>query len=358
MTTLLTQSHRLDDVRAPGQYVLPSPHGTRLLTVVAALDADNQGFVVQTLLCVDDGAEYVRVRTPKGSWTEWAKRLYASDSLATKDFVQKLLGGAVEGVPLEDASEASAGLMSSDAYLKLKGIEEGATGDQTAEEVLALLKDAKLDAATLGGRSPCEYASKDHEHGQYVTASMVRDALLHFVPLETFTPDNFAKLVEMVAKRINVGAFAGADEYVRRSDLTAELLLDILGKLDAATLGGKAADEFAAREHAHEEYAPRKQIAKKHTANQGSVKGEFVPNPERGTLQRIANVGDILFKAPSLLGDYEMKVLIVNGPNAGVVEFKGFSNELEWLPSSAGKYLVEITKLGEVTLADVRVVGG
>lgn len=358
MTTLLTFGHKLNDVRKSGQYVVPSPHGARLLTVVEALDADNTSFVVQTLLCSEDGAEYVRVRTPEGSWTDWAKRLYADDTLATKEFVQKLLGGAVEGVPLEDASAASAGLMSADAFKKLQSIEHGATGDQTAEEVIALLKDAKLDAATLGGHKPCEYARAEHEHDQYVTHSMVRDALVHFVPVEMFTPESFAKLVSMVAKRVDVGLFAGAPELLRRDELTKETLLDILGDLNATTLGGKKPAEFAAREHSHEEYAPRKQQSKKQTANQGSVKGEFTPNPERGKLQRIVNTGDILFKAPSLVGDYELKVLIVNGPNAGVVEFKGFSNDLEWLPSSAGKYLVEITKLGEVTLADVRVVGG
>jgi hypothetical protein len=347
MTKILKPDHNLDVIKDSGDYVVKLKDVAHLLTVKSGLTGDNHAFTTQILTNIDTGEETFRTRAPFESWTPWYARLDKRHLDEAISKINALMAG--EGKAIDVASKEVAGLMSAADKVKLDGIP--ADADKSADVGEAI--DSALEEVS---RKLMAYAPHNHEHTNYVTKAELGKILLAFVNREEYTAPNIMAMIEDNLKGVPVASFKGAEALAFKKDITGEALRQQLGKINADKLGGKDADQYAAANHKHDEYAKRGVETKRTSSNNGVVRGEFTPNPDKGSLQRLTNGGDMKFKAPVAVGDYEMVVLIENGTKAGVVEFVGFTHRIADMPSAAGlRYLVRIAKVGSVVGAEIRV---
>jgi len=336
----LPADYNLDQVRDSGEYSLVVKDVAHILTVKSDKDAKGRSYTIQTLTNVENGSELFRVKHTKG-WTDWLGRL---DSRAFDDVLSHI-NRAASGV--EPATDKRDGLMSATDKAKLDGIP--ATADKTPN-VQQMIDDVlKGIAKTLADTT----ASKNHAHDQYITHDELNAAFEQFMRRDEFTTKAIMKLIHEALKDYAVDYFLGYDKLALKDDITANKIKNLLGDIDAARLQGKSAAAFAQKDHVHDQYMPRPKRTSGKTARIVDS-GAFIPNQENGRLEHYTNGGDHNFEAPQVATD--MKVLITNGPKAGVINFVGFTEVIAPLTSKPGAmFLVHVIKIGPYADAIVKV---
>lgn len=337
---ILAPDFNLDQVGV-GEYVATLKGDAYVLVVKAAVDASGRGFTLQTLTKVSDGSELFRAKYGKG-WTNWLKRL---DGRALDDVLSHVNRTAVG---IDVATDHVDGLMSAADKAKLDKLPPDA--DKTPD-IGTLLESVVGDMANhVRGYA----APKDHAHDEYVTRDELAKVVADLLPTDKFTTAEIMKLIHAALGDYALSHFKGLEKLAKKEDITPAKIRQAVGEVDAARLGGKSASAFALKDHSHDEYQKRPRIgAGKHSSRLVSS-GSFIPNQENSRVEHYTNGGDHFFEAPQVTTD--MRVYIVNGPKAGVVTFKGFSEVIDNLPSKPGMtFLVHVVKVGPHASADVRV---
>jgi hypothetical protein len=341
MVKVLKDDYDLDLVQAPGDYLVVIKGRARELTVTTGKDTYNVGYVAQTLTAIDDRSEMRRSKY-KGGWSPWYGKL---DERALNDAISHI-NRIAAGVP--PASDKVDGLMSAADKAKLDGINPGADKTPDIDRRLTILVEH------IGKIVRDTYALKDHEHNGYVSKRELGDILQKFVNREEFTRAAIMKMIHDALVEYNVSDFKGTEKFLLANAFTAENVKKMLGSVDASTFQGKNLSYFAPRDHTHGEYMPAERAGVGKHPSQTIKGGSFIPNPAKGRLQYYANAGDHTFEAPQV--PFEGTVLITNMDGAGVITFKNFTVPLDDLPATPGaQYLVRLTKVGPVSLAEVKV---
>jgi hypothetical protein len=348
MTALLKAGYDINTLRSTGEYSYVEGDKYYFLKVTSLHDAKERRCVIQERVNLHNGDLEVRVRAPDGGFTPWTPRV-------SPEQVTQMLVSAANGEPIKNACPERSGLMSRDCFNKLEGIEDGATADMTAEDIIKAL-GGEINAVKLNGKSGDAYAAHDHTHDDLATVDWARSVEVRVAELDALLQEVLA-----VLRDVSVHDIRGAEDFARVSDLTKLKLLSILGPIDAASLDGKKADSYAPADHKHDEYVKRGGVeARRDSANLGTVtNGEVILDPSKGRLQRYTNGGDHKLKAPSATGDHEFKVLITNSGAAGVIELSGFDGPQPYIPSTPGaQHLVTVTKIGPVVDIEVKALRG
>lgn len=375
----------LNDLVNPTSIVADTPRNgplttdSLLLIKVETVRGEDSRLVIQRAYAMNEGAEYIR--TYAGDWSEWKATAPSKDHYATREDLNRVAVGRGE---VKDADAFHAGFMTTKHVEKLESLEHGATRDLSASEILEQLKtvdgkDSGLDADTLRGQQPEDFAPAKHVHPEYALADDVAAALKDYVKFNDLTDDFVLRLMERIQEQLDVGMLGGkrADDFVLASELTGDKLvrlLDGVRGINATSLGGRDASQFALANHTHDgRYEPRNRDllksnephfltvgVRQESVNIGIVKdGAFTPNPDKGLIQRYTNGGAHVFNAPTATDDYEMVVVVVNGPKAGTITLDGFTTRFDPIPPYPGsKFIFRILKVNETTDLEWKIVTG
>lgn len=249
------------------------------------------------------------------------------------------------------ASREGAGLMSPDHVRKLERVEDNATGDMTSAEIIFALQRLKesidIDVRRLGGKTAGDFASSSHLHDdRYMPRGQINEALVEFSKKlaewahnSTASFDNVGRDIDALRDLI--------DKCAKTEDIDR-----LLAAVNAVKIGGKSLEDLDRR------YAQTELVAAfvpSRTAHSGGVVkgGQYSPDPSKGPLFRYTNGGNHVFALPASKNDYELKVAITHGKDAGRIEFE--DGQVFYGEHHVGKTtLVVVTKIGSYIDIEVR----
>jgi hypothetical protein len=269
---------------------------------------------------------------------------------ATLSYLHELI---TDPAKVGTASRVAAGLMSPDHVRKLERIEDNATGDMKGDEiVLALDKVAAplpLDVEKLDGKSAADFAGANHTHDdRYMRTEHVREALVALSKeLGTFMHEvgtNFSYLADAIK------LVAEATEKC----LTIAAFERAIKNVDAVKIGGKSLEDLD-RRYARTELVSA--FVPQRAAHSGGVVkgGQYSPDPSKGPLFRYTNGGNHVFALPASKNDYELKVAVTHGKDAGRITFADDLHAALFGEHHVGTTdLIIVTKIGSYIDIEVR----
>lgn len=274
---------------------------------------------------------------------------------ATRSELYAAMAGTV---PVPVATRDAAGLMSPEMARKLARVEDNATGDMTAAEIVRelqrLTEALDLDVRRLEGRRAADFAPRDHKHDdRYMPADQVKEHIEQVLRLLEETIKAAKADILDVTNAADL-TFQNLSKQLQPEALAAALADLKQTSINAGRIGGLDLEQLDQR---YERVGSRPQ-ERSLAVNGGVVKsGQFSPDVSKNKLWRYANGGDHVFRAPATKDDYEVKVAVLHTQSAGRVTFEGFGTGPKFLDGEHyknGAHLFIVTKIGPYLALDVR----